>query len=68
MFSLVLMPAVYKLGWRNKNSNILELGSDSGCLPSVVGEQLISKCSGSGLLNPTQRIKPIFGSILCVLP
>lgn len=68
MFSLVLVSAVYKSGWRNKNSSILELGSDSGCLPSVVGEQLISECSGSGLLNPTQRVEPVFGSILCVSP
>lgn len=49
MLSLVLISAVYKLGWRNKNRRILELGSDSGCLHSVVGEQLISKCGGLSL-------------------
>lgn len=49
MLSLVLISAVYKLGWRKKNSHILEMGSDSGCLHSVVGEQLIRKCGGLGL-------------------
>lgn len=68
MFSLVLISAVYESGCRNKNSSSLELSSDSGFLLSVVEEQLISKCGGSGQLSPIQRIEPIFGSILCVLP
>lgn len=61
MLCLALISAMYKSGWRNKDSSSSQVGSDAGCLPSVM-QKLISTRGCSGGRCPLLGLSLVLGA------